>query len=271
MKNNILFLLLFERMSGEFTSILDSFNNTKKYLKKCNLKVISEMNKNILILKKYLPSEFEINFYNDSLNIQAETIICSAFYFFQLAKKNIFNFIKCDRLIILDSSSFIISYLDDKKIFDEIKNFNCAEKFILGNKFNAQFFNTDFYEYYHKFDFERLDKYNQIKKDEIFIKKKFYHPLEYKGMNYNREIKVKYDLPYLYYENIGKLIFEMSYLEREVNYSPKNKSFNEDGLTYYLNLFNINDNKEQILSLEKNEIVEKLGFHDNDLLLKIIK
>ena len=38
MKKNILFLLLFERMSGEFTSILDAFNNTKKYLKNCDLK-----------------------------------------------------------------------------------------------------------------------------------------------------------------------------------------------------------------------------------------
>ena len=60
-------------------------------------------------------------------------------------------------------------------------------------------------------------------------------------MEYYRQIKVKYDNPIKYYENIGKLIFEMNYLNRLVYYNPKHKSFEQDGLTDYLSLFNIDD------------------------------
>lgn len=73
----------------------------------------------------------------------------------------------------------------------------------------------------------------------------------------------------VYYENIGKLIFEFLYLGRSVYYSSKNKCF-DDGLTYYLKLFDIDDNKTQKIEIKKEDIEEKLFFNDNDDILNFV-
>ena len=74
----------------------------------------------------------------------------------------------------------------------------------------------------------------------------------------------------LYMEMKGKLIFEFLYFGKKVHYSPDNKMF-DDGLTDYFQLFNIDDNIEQDIHINKKEIYNKLiQFDDNDDYLKLI-
>ena len=255
-------------MSGEFTSILDTYSNLRSFRDNVDIVILAKRNPSVIQLRKYLPSEIPINFKVNDLNY--DSVICSAFYFQELAVGNInFPLFSCNNLIILDSSSFVMSELNKISILNEIEKYRCKNKYILGNKFNQKYFSSDYYHYYHKFDFSRVEKYRKICKNQIFEKRYFSDPLEYNGYNYYRQIKVKFDPPAIYYENIGKLIFEFQYLERPVFYSPKNKKW-DDGLTDYLSLFNINDNIEQELRIQKEEIINKLSFKEDDLILEII-
>lgn len=56
----------------------------------------------------------------------------------------------------------------------------------------------------------------------------------------------------------------MLYLERPVFYQIKNKSFDCDGLSYYLKLFNIDDTKDQHLIVPSTLIKQKLSFQPKD-------
>ena len=58
-------------------------------------------------------------------------------------------------------------------------------------------------------------------------------------------------------------------MNKKVFYSVKNKTI-DDGLTNYLRLFNINDNFDQEITITPEEVIDKLGFKNNDLILELI-
>ena len=87
----------------------------------------------------------------------------------------------------------------------------------------------------------------------------FRHQVENQSYCFNQCLEMK-----------GKLIFEFLYFGKQVHYSPINKQF-DDGLTDYLSLFNIDDNKEQDLNISKEEIFDKLvKFDETDQFLRYI-
>ena len=65
------------------------------------------------------------------------------------------------------------------------------------------------------------------------------------------------------------MIFEFSALDKKVYYSNENKTHN-DGLTYYLKLFDIDDNLNQEIHINEKRLFDILGMKDNDVLLKDI-
>jgi len=266
----ILFLVYYEKMSGEFTSILDAYVNTKKYLDNVKIKVVAKANKHLKQLRNSLPQNIEIELYNDEIkDIECDICVLSSFYFFQLARQEIRDFIKAKRYLVFDSSSFIIAEYNDINMMDLIP-WNAT---VLCNNFNSRFC-KNFKIYYHKIDFDRvisaasrpqLTQNNVLKKDSTIL-----DPLTYNELLYKRNINISFNVsperPKRFFENIGKSIFEFAYLNKPVYYSPENKCF-DDGLTEYLSLFNINDNKEQIIKIPKKELMDKLSFQANDLLL----
>ena len=96
---------------------------------------------------------------------------------------------------------------------------------------------------------------------------------DYCQLDYFRHIRDINDTNNTIVKNIeikGKLIFEFLYFNKSVHYSPINKVVN-DGLTDYLELFNINDNVEQDFHISREEIFDKLvKFDKTDTLLDII-
>lgn len=272
--SNILCFIFYDHMSGEFTSILDTYHNLKKYKENVDIFILAEKNQNCIQLFNSLPKDILINFYNPKEDYKKKfekynCVICSAYYFFAIAQNKISNFFQNQKILILDSSSFIISKINNIPIFEKIQEQERkSELFIFGNPFNKQFFkNQNYIEYYHKLDFNRLDRYKKT----IQILEKFQkedhvgkNPLVYSALNYFRNVLVHYHHPKKYYENIGKCIFEMLYLERPVFYRIKNKSFDCDGLSYYLKLFNIDDTKDQHLIVPSTLIKQKLSFQPKD-------
>lgn len=73
-----------------------------------------------------------------------------------------------------------------------------------------------------------------------------------------------------YAENIGKMIFEFAALGKRVHYLSEHKT-QDDGLTEYLSLFGIDDNVSQDVVIGYDELLDKLGFKDDDSLLRLIK
>ena len=62
------------------------------------------------------------------------------------------------------------------------------------------------------------------------------------------------------------MIFEFSALGKRVYYSRENKT-QDDGLTEYLKLFGIDDNIDQEIKISEEELFDKLGMKDDDILL----
>ncbi len=207
--------------------------------------------------------------------------------------------IQCKKLIVFDSTGVI-----NFKEFP-LENVSADEIILLGNPSNDIFPEIKFIEYYHKFSKERLEyirpKFKTINKSLTTAENKdpnlFCHVAQFKkyfsqyntninncdlshlkenlsagfphdcqDFRYQRWYEIK---PGLFIENIGKLIFEFQYFNKPVWYSAKNKTVN-DGLHWYLKLFNIDDTKDQELKIQTQEIKEKLLFNKKDIILDLI-
>lgn len=95
---------------------------------------------------------------------------------------------------------------------------------------------------------------NNNKQQKTFYIDKNIH--SYSGYKYNRWYKYT---DKIYYENIGKLLFEFIYYNKKSIYSNKNKCI-DDGLTYMFNRFGLSDNKDFALSdiLSKYDVEQEL-------------
>ena len=63
---------------------------------------------------------------------------------------------------------------------------------------------------------------------------------------------------------------EFAYLSKEVYYTSENKMMN-DGLTEYLQLFNIDDNYDQHIKLDVNRFEEVLFLNKDDIILTFLE
>lgn len=287
MKPRILFFLPFNLMCGTFTSILDAWRNTKRFIPDVEFllptgqfslvsKFIDDIPKDISVIsaKRFPP-------------LAPDICVTSTTYFLYctLQPQNVFP-VKPKKWILLDSSCLMISQHDPNnngvnKVVELIKQLD--NYVVLGNNFNSQFFDSDHYvPYLHKFDWERVyenqrryivthdtpltvEEYSKTRTGPVF-------PYTYPSYDYHRWVPVG---PNLKFENIGKLIFEFLLIGRQVKYSTKNRSF-PDGLTEYLAAIGIDDTRDQILDFDnkqemKNLMYHTLGYGPKDTLLQMLR
>jgi hypothetical protein len=223
----------------------------------------------IKTLKKSVPSDFVSRTIplNQIYDKQFDNLIVSF---------GIFRFVewlpdKYNHLFILDAGRIAYDYIiDGSNHINYVKTL--PRMTIYGNKANKLFFGDieNYKIWYHKFSQERFNHLKQLNvinqtltedKREITGNLKFDYLLS-NELNYNRWREIKGD----YRENIGKMIFEFSALGKKVVYSPKNKTSN-DGLTEYLALFDIDDTKEQEIKITEEQLFDKLGMKQDDVLL----
>lgn len=203
---------------------------------------------------------------------------------------------KGDNLIILESLDIYLLELDNKlnDVLSALSK-NFKHVYILANPMNLEvlkkynYKNIDYIEYYIKLSKERLDKIGNkddidnrtLIRHEMLIDKYKEHYLYNSRLEYINTLKFKshafcrigtyFNGTQLYMENIGKLIFEYLYMNRNLDYYNYNR-VGDDGIHYYMKLIELDD-KENHLNLigYTNIIKEKLLFNDNDLLLKLIE
>lgn len=284
MKIGMFYSIVHPKLDGTFTTILDIYFN----LKKINFSPIFMCPKNNFhyIFKYYrffIDTYFIKNIkFIDNLNILSnykyDVIITTANVFRQNPTLK-FN---CNKLIILDTLELFYNIYYQKKdrfvnsILASTENFK-----ILANGYYQKFNYPNYVEYYIKFSEERLrfiqnksnNKNNILyttSNDNTYDQWRSMKNIHsFKEYHYNRWIYIDNGI---YFENIGKLIFEYIYLNKKVQYSIKNRKNDGDGLTYYLKLFDIDDKKNLILNelIDKKNIADKLFMDETDPLINEI-
>jgi hypothetical protein len=284
-------------ISGTFTSLIDvyynllnnNYTNVKLHIL-CYTDILNVFKLYQSFIKTFCPNVgISYHHINQFDSIKTDILITTtellSFYYMH---SNYIPKLNYNKFIVLDSAGFYQSYEEEqfKDCFRVIPN----DAIILCNKANLKLSPwKNSYEYYIKLSEDRLSILKQysvpISNDRL--KSSYYIPIDAKYV-YNdlkkqkilttdiyKVYEVHFCRRYLsstgtYSENIGKLIFEMIWLDRPVYYYSKPKTF-DDGLHYYLQLFNVDDNKDQLLSITKEDIEDKLFIHDDDLLYKIIE
>jgi len=172
--------------------------------------------------------------------------------------------------VILISELTLMADLFNKKTNINILKDNYNIKKIIGTKFMKNYCDSDIlFEYYMPMSEFRL---NNIKIDNNNIIYDNYNNYEADKLNSDFNIHnyagIKYNRRYLPYHDVcmeakGKLLFEFLYYNKYVYYNAVPKQDN-DGLTDYLNYFNIDDNISQELKITKEEVYNKLIKFDSD-------
>lgn len=286
-KIGILYTISNNKLDGTFTTVLDTYFNLLNYGIKIDFLCLKKdffpiYNNYKFFIDKYFLKHLKFVDYKDLVNKKYDVIITTA----NLFKENIIR-INCKKLLVLDSMSLYLSiYFGRKDIFIDniIDSINHENFKILASKFYEKFNYPNYIEYYIKFNEKRLQhiKNNSNNIDKILYtsdSKDTYNNHRstsrisihsFKEYHYNRWFLINNDI---YFENIGKLMYEYIYLNKRVKYSPKNKNTPEDGLTHYLKLFGVDDSKNLILSnyISKSDIENILFMKENDILLKEVK
>lgn len=266
----------YRKLNGACTSLFDIYYNFVERSIPITFNMVLHTNGRYDII--YYKDEYPKIPYKRLMKLKFDTLIVSADFIGQ--DWELFKTFSYKNLIIIDSSKIYIDRIKYDNITAQRIN-SIDNKIVLGNKFNSQFINSDYEIWYHKLSKVRLNyiknKYNtplyndtlhRNNNDDFFpIMDK--HPSFHNYTEYFYHRYRTWDNGVTYIENIGKMIFEYLYCGKSVIYSPKNKTM-DDGLTEYLNLFGIDDNKEQKLFITKEDIENKLFMNDNDLLLRLI-
>lgn len=248
-------------INGEFTTNVDLYYNLKSYNidvqfclylseKSTMSNCIRHLNKNNNTdLLKCITTE---NVFEDDL------IICTSHLPYEKEIK-----LKSKNLFILDSLNL--------KINDyQIPTLNSDNIVLFCNPSNInKKVSYKQIEYYHKFSEKRISNlplYSKMILDkgnkELLIPKIFY---------YNRTKKPLIEIsPGLYWENVGKRIFEVLYYGNTVKYV--NEGLVEpDGLFYYLKLFDIDGYQSCNIKISEHIIKDKLFMKEDDKLLDLIR
>lgn len=229
-------------LEGSSTTIYDVYFNLQKYKKDIKLNIISDnVGSMYRILKENNLLEL-ISCITKQKNYYTDVTIC----LYSLCFQKPIN-ITTKKLIILGTlESFIYpfneSLIPETWKYDEVIFLN-----------NLPCFSGPVY--YHKFSTHRLDNLTARS-----IKDSY---------NYCRLNKSHIFHNGIYFENIGKLIFEYCYYDRPVYYDSGGM-FIHDGLYYYLSLFDINAYNSQEIKISKQEIIDKLVMKEDDMLLDML-
>lgn len=268
-------LINFDEFSGSVTSIIDIFYSLLQYNKNIELLIIYKDIKHILEFKQYFPKNTIFINYTKFKQNSFDILICSC----SILKSNFINLkiFKYERLILLDANTIFSMYINqNNKFFDTI--YDLKNVLFFGNDCNKKFLDCNkimYINYLHKFSQQRL--YTLAKPvinncvinvtSETYKNRGIKHldPHSYFGLFYCRHIY--FGKNNIYFENIGKLLFEFLFFKKYVYYSPKNKNFLKDGMSEYLCSVGIDDTYEQELTgIDINPLI----FNNTDILLKYI-
>jgi len=243
-------------VTGTFTSIIDTYLNLQQF-KKVKLETMSDYKKPSELIKLFVKNS---NFgcsalmtsFTKERTFDSDIIICSARLLADCATDEKIK-IRAKKLIVLDSLDMARKKYGVGPDFDF--QVNADECIFLINPANKDITKFKEYIYYHKFNERRLNlkHFPERKLKYSRRKKKF--------------IKIGQDQ---YFENIGKSIFEYSYMGYPVSYDTDGM-FTKDGLCFYLELLGIDPSKNyNPLIIPKWKIEKCLFMNDNDLLLELI-
>jgi len=261
-------------VSGTFTSIIDLYLFLKDKFETKFVVHTDDFYHTYRVMKNNFPKIKLDNVKMGKEVVESDVVITSTDTLTKSSDK-----IECNRAIFLDATGLAISkYTGTEK--DYFKNVP-DNSILLGNKSNewAGKYFLDFTEYYHRFSKQRLDfiESKMGEDDDVLTVEDIRRtkrtkdgfdklPHRFRELVYNRWFAIA---PDVYVENIGKLIFEFRYIGKMVRYSAKNKTF-DDGLTFYLQKFGIDDNFDQDIYIPREIIEEKMVYNDNDRILEIL-
>lgn len=213
-------------------------------------------NYDVIITKFY---DLQINFYNFlTLNSKNRIIILHDFSFYFVNVK--YNKYMCDILFgknikdIISSPSLNIHSVDGITYFNYCMGLSEYRLKHSNISYNGKLFDYD------------IDDYTLSKENNKF------NVNNYSAIRFiRREHSINSPESIQYMEIKAKLIFEFIYYGKSVIYTTKNKSL-DDGLTDYLRLFNIDDDIEQEIKIDKKELYDKLiKFDENNKLIGFIE
>lgn len=243
-------------ITGSFTSVIDAYLDVSKYLD-VDIKIIWPEKVifdgwNRFREQNYFGRKELVSKLTEETTFEEETIVCSC-----KLLADIVQYAKHQKIKVKTKSLILLDSLDLQRYrtgaIANIKDAIIAEHItLLANPANF-FMPFKTYEYFHKISKERM---KTTKAAEEYY--------------YNRKRKPYIKLPNgLFFENIGKRIWEGIYNGTRVNYAKYGA--NRDGLYYYLDLFDIDQFKSHYpLMITPQQIEEKLMMNENDLLLQIL-
>lgn len=190
--------------------------------------------------------------FTEDLNHTSDIIITSIRSLYEISQGVPLS-LNSDRFIVLDT-------LDSTRIklgqFENLdKYITCNDTYFMSNPSNMGITKYKEIEYYHKLNRVRLNHMQHWNQNSFYYCRKD----RYKAL-------IKNDC---YAENIGKVIFEYLYLNKKVIYDPDGMFMN-DGLFYYLKLFDVDANKKQDLIISKQQICDTLLMYKEDILLNLL-
>lgn len=262
-------------LAGTFTSLIDIYLSLLRFGIKSQFVIFLGESESTFHLAKtqfpqipFVEARKKNDFYR--LNVSFDTLVTNSETVY-----NIFMPVMAKSTIVLDSMC-AFRYAENKRFQDRMKMLR--NPYILANPWTMEslsFLNTENKMiYYHKFSQERMEflekkykdtVYNRILVRDLNSRKPAFDRFEYDGYLYKRYRTNGTS----YYDNIAKLIFEYRYLGKNVFYSCENKTFN-DGLTYYLRLFGIDDNISQYIYFDKSDICNILMMKHTDDIMRIL-
>ena len=186
--------------------------------------------------------------------VKADIIICSARLIYEILMGADIE-IECEKLYVLDSLDTYKSKVGIFPNFDDLfstmfKNCDITQ---LSNPATMRETKYRQIEHYHKLNFRRLDSLKQS----AILKPEY---------TFNRTKKSKTRITEGgHFENMGKGIFEHLWFGHTVKYETEGM-FTKDGLWYYMKMFGLDPDKDQVLPrLKKSEIKNKLFYKSNRL------
>lgn len=246
-------------ISGEFTSVIDLYYNLKNYIDvEFHLSVNKDLVSNCIQHLRQNNNSDLLSHITIEKEFESDIIICT-------------SFIPYTDLSIKSKKLFILDTLDLVKNNYVLPKINSDDIVLLVNPANMT--NKIPYkqvEYYHKFSSKRLNNLAKYYRPSLYVGKSEF--LLSDVLDYTRVEKSHIEIkPGVYFENIGKRIFEHLYHKKIVNYSSHGATI-KDGLFYYLKLFNIDAFMDSHnLKLSEQIIKEKLFMSEDDVLLNLIK
>jgi hypothetical protein len=276
-------VIYYPYLDGTTTSLIDTYFNLKRYMSDVECYIVIDpknIKQNVAYLKQVhdsVPNSFKYT----SISIEQlfqkkwDKLIMS-FGVFRFLDKLPTHY---NKLFLLDAGRVCRDYFcNNGKCINYVKTLKNVS--VYGNKVNKQLFGNfnSYYLWYHKFSRERFDFLKQLQvkhrtasmSDRLNTGNIPFETLFADELFYERYDRTWGSDEPLYHENIGKLIFEFSALNKKVMYSSNNKKC-DDGLTEYLSLFGINDNIEQEIHITEELLFDKLGMKQDDILLSHIR